>query len=164
MSAENAPSKTLRLELRVLPFRLARSNMARWFYFGNRRRIYQEIHDGKQDEGYWEMYEKESENLKEHGFCLPPRLDNVSVRVDREKKKLLGIDLSRLEKEIEFRRNVGAMPADGFLCVICGGFARAYCGARWIQQNIPVVRREVYFSDHPADVALFIEAAVQTVL
>ena len=159
IAARNAPPKTLRLELRVLPFRLMRPDYASWFYFGNRRRVYFDTHDRQKDDGYWEMYRKESANLQEHGFCLPPLLDFrlMKMKVDREKKKLLSIDFSALDAEWEFRKKIGAMPPDGFLTCLAGGIARYYCGAQWIQQRIPVVRKHVYFSDKKEDVDLFVD-------
>jgi len=161
ITPENAPPKTLRLRLRVLPFRLARSKPASWFYFGTRRRIYYDTHDMKKDRGYWEIYGKESENLKEHGFCIPALLDTRMIRfsVDKKRKMLLSADFSRLDQDMEFRKKIGAMPPDGFLTTLCGGFARAYCGAQWIQQRIPVPRKYVYFSDKPEDARLFGEVA-----
>jgi len=159
IAAENAPPKSLQLRLRVLPFRLTRSPYASWFYFGTRRRVYLDMNDRKKDDGYWRMYEKESQNLKEHGFCIPPLLDFrlMKFEVDKEKKKLLSVDFTDLDREIAFRRKIGAMPPDGYLTFLCGAVARLYCGAEWIQQRIPVYRKYVYFSDKKEDVDLFIE-------
>ena len=153
----NAPPKTLRLQVRVLPFTLMRPKHASWFYFGTRRRIYLDMNDRQKDDGYWEMYRRESENVKEHGFCIPPLIDFRLARckVDKKAKKLLSVDFSKLDEEMAFRKKIGALPPDGFLTVHCGGFAKIFCGAKWIQQRIPVPKKYVYFSDKPEDANLF---------
>ncbi|NOZ20100.1 MAG: hypothetical protein GXP25_03320 [Planctomycetes bacterium] len=155
---ENAPAKTLALRLRVLPFKLRRRKGASWFYFGTRRRRYWDLHDRKKDEGYYEMYRKEAENLREHGFCLSGsiRPPYSGIKVDKEQKKLLSIDFTEMDEDLAFRKKLGALPPDGFLTFTCGGIARAWCGAQWIQQRIPKPKKYVFFSDKKEDQDLFI--------
>ena len=157
----NAPGKTLKLQLRVLPFKLTRPDYASWFYFGTRRRIYQDIHDRRKDAGWEEMYRKESDDLKEHGFCIAPRVDFrlFRLKLDKETQRVLETDFSKLDEEMTLRRKIGAMPADGFITVLCGGFANIHCGAKWIQRRVPVVKKYVYFSDRKEDAGLFREIA-----
>jgi len=159
IAAEDAGSKTLRLRLRVLPFRLMRSEHASWFYFGTRRRIYHDMNDYREDEEYREIYKKESENLKEHGFCIAPVVDlrMFRVNVDEQTHRVVDVDFSRLDREMEFRKEIGAMPPDGLITVLAGSIARYHCGAQWVQQRIPVVKKYVEFSDKKEDVDLFVD-------
>jgi len=155
----NAPAKSLGIELRVLPFELKRAKNASWFYFGTRRRRYLDLHDGKKDEGYYDIYRKEAENLKEHGFCISGsvRPPYGGIKVDKERKELLGIDFTSMDEDLAYRREIGALPPDGFLTFTCTGIANSYCGGQWKQQRIPVVQKYVHFSDKKEDQDLFIE-------
>ena len=136
--ALDAPPASLKLRLRVLPFRLETPPVERYMYFGSMIYHARALLPKFDEKKYWESVRAEVKFLKANEFCLAQCLINrYSSRVTWKDGKTVGeivdVDLSPTYKIMEIIREEDAWPRDntmvcltGMLNNICGGYMRAY--------------------------------------
>lgn len=155
IKAADAPSTTLDLLVRVLPFRLMEPPFEHYCYFGTMYTRARYLEWQMSEETFWESMRAEVRFLKDNEMCraavvLGPK------RVIMKDGKVVDVDLSPTYKLMEIIREENALPRDNLMvCADATEYIKRTFGGGWKDMG---GAREIQFIETPEGRAAFVEA------
>ena len=150
ISSLDAPPSTLRLRLRVLPFKLMEPPFERYLYFGSMRIHARRLMGPFDEKTYWDSIRAETRFLKEHGHTIAAVwLGGYTRYLKRDKNgDVADINLSATEKLMQIVKEEGVWPRDN----------RMVCLSSRLNSDFGGLGRGRRFCNTPQDRANFIKA------